>query len=155
MFTNADERLKSRLTEQYRMHPTIMRAVNQFYPGEYSLTCGLKDPDKERSHPYIIKTNNGRSSPENTHLIWVDSSYRMVDARKIPNYENQEDKSRQGCGIQVYLYEADIIINLLKQIDAQCKTENGSKQDIGVISFYMGQIRVLRDKINALKNRAD
>ncbi|WP_424357119.1 DEAD/DEAH box helicase [Methanocella sp. MCL-LM] len=155
MFTDADDGLRSRLTEQYRMHPTIMRAVNQFYPGRYTLTCGLKDPDNERSHPYIFNTKSGRKSPKNSHLMWVDSSYRVEAGRKIQNYETREDKSHHGSESRFNLFEVDVIVNLLRQIDTEYKGDANSKQDIAVISFYMGQIRKLRESISAMKNAGE
>ncbi|NJL69619.1 MAG: hypothetical protein HC894_29045, partial [Microcoleus sp. SM1_3_4] len=63
-FEAAPESIKRRLTVQYRMHPYIMGAINQFY--DRSLRCGIIEPEKERSHNLA-----GEIIQEQHHLIWV------------------------------------------------------------------------------------
>src|SRR6185436_5171965 len=48
LFESAPAALRVMLPEQYRMHPQIMQAINQFYAEQ--LACGLSDPDKQRAH---------------------------------------------------------------------------------------------------------
>ncbi|MEH2024786.1 MAG: AAA domain-containing protein [Nostoc sp.] len=47
-FESANDRIKQMLNIQYRMHPIIMGAINQFYDGK--LECGILEPDKKRAH---------------------------------------------------------------------------------------------------------
>ena len=51
-FEVAGEGIKKMLTTQYRMHPSIMGAINQFYDNK--LECGLFDADKQRAHHFTI-----------------------------------------------------------------------------------------------------
>jgi superfamily I DNA and/or RNA helicase len=92
MFEDAEDFLKARLTIQYRMHPSIMNAINQFYPDGYKLECGIQDPEQKRKHGLTIKGKNGGdlSSPS-SHLIWVDTSHKMIDEKIALNYEEKED----------------------------------------------------------------
>ncbi len=47
-FEAANQTIKQMLNTQYRMHPFIMGAINQFYDGK--LECGILDPDRKRAH---------------------------------------------------------------------------------------------------------
>jgi len=91
MFEKASPELKSRLIEQYRMHPTIMNAINQFYPPGYKLECGIQNPDENRRNVYVIEGKEGELSPKNTHLVWVDTSEILVKGKKHRNIEDKED----------------------------------------------------------------
>src|SRR5262249_9017757 len=47
-YNEAPDEIKCMLHMQYRMHPDIMAAINQFY--HRPLECGLKEPDSQRDH---------------------------------------------------------------------------------------------------------
>ena len=61
-FESADENIKRMLTIQYRMHPQIMGAINQFYQDK--LSCGLPEPDSLRAHNL-----SGELIQENQHIL--------------------------------------------------------------------------------------
>ncbi|MBT9100264.1 hypothetical protein KFZ76_21425 [Methylovulum psychrotolerans] len=77
-FENADESIRARLKTQFRMHPQIMQLVNYFYEGQ--LDCGLKNPDQDRAHHFIL--NDKFKKPILTsedHVLWIDTT-RKLDA---------------------------------------------------------------------------
>lgn len=63
-FETANDSIKKMLNIQYRMHPIIMGAINQFYNGK--LECGILQPDTKRAHNLA-----GEIIEESKHLIWV------------------------------------------------------------------------------------
>ncbi len=63
-FETANDSIKKMLNIQYRMHPRIMGAINQFYDGK--LECGILEPDTKRAHNFA-----GEIIKEYHHLIWV------------------------------------------------------------------------------------
>lgn len=63
-FKSANDSIKQMLNIQYRMHPVIMGAINQFYDGK--LKCGILEPDTKRTHNLA-----GEIIQEYHHLIWV------------------------------------------------------------------------------------
>lgn len=149
MFEDADESLKARLVTQYRMHPAIMNAINQFYPHEHRLQNGIENPDENRKNIYLIKGKNGDLSSSKSHLMWIDTG-KLPDGRN--NLENKETgrfKSRYNK------FEVEtirkILISFNKQFEQQEK-KDGKGQDIAIISFYAGQIRKLKQMETELLN---
>ncbi|WP_338421551.1 DEAD/DEAH box helicase [Nostoc flagelliforme] len=63
-FESANDSIKQMLNIQYRMHPIIMGAINQFYDGK--LECGILEPDTKRAHNLA-----GEIIKESHHLIWI------------------------------------------------------------------------------------
>lgn len=149
MFTQAEDVLKARLTKQYRMHTAIMGAINQFYPSGYKLTMGLKDPDNERKNEFSLRGEHGELASKNAHLVWVESSYRMIGREPIRNFEGKEEgrfRSRYND------YEVELIGHILRQLDSQKSSLPTDKTiGVGIISFYAGQERRLWDLVNRLK----
>lgn len=145
MFDDADESLKARLVIQYRMHPAIMNAINQFYPYEHRLENGIENPDEKRKNPYLIKGKNGDLSSSESHLMWIDTG-KLYGGRK--NLETQEGTSKYNK------FEVEIIrkilISLNNQFEQQVKNEN-QHQDVAIISFYASQIRKLRNMDSELR----
>lgn len=122
LFNKCPNSLKTTLTIQYRMHPQIMQAINQFYNNE--LILGIENPDISRAHKldFIFP-------PEN-HIIWVST----------PNdVENQEIKD----GTTFYnLQELRIIEKIVQKIDDAWEKQisMGEKpKEIGIITFYSSQ----------------
>jgi hypothetical protein len=92
LFEQAPANLKSMLWTQYRMHPTVMEAVNQFYEGR--LEAG---PDAEtlaslrQHHLEIPGVGGGRLLSPKQHLLWIDSS-KGLDGK--PYWEDQAGSSK-------------------------------------------------------------
>jgi ABC-type cobalamin/Fe3+-siderophores transport system ATPase subunit len=131
-FEAASESIKRRLTIQYRMHPVIMGAINQFY--EHRLQCGIPDADRHRAHNL-----NGKIIQENHHLIWVKMPLEEGFA------ERQEGTSR------VNIKEVDAIELLCEQMEAAWfpKVADGNpRKEIGIITFYGAQLRLIEERIN-------
>jgi len=149
MFEDADELLKARLVIQYRMHPAIMNAINQFYPHEHRLQNGIENPDENRKNIYLIKGKNGDLSSSESHLMWIDTG-KLLDGRdNLENKESGRFKSRYN-EFEVQCIRK-ILISFNKQFE-QHAIKDGKSQDIAIISFYAGQIRKLRQIETELLN---
>lgn len=126
--------ITKKLTTQYRMHPQIMEAINQFYnEGDGGLTCGLSDPDNQRAHNF-----NTQSIKENNHIIWVKMPLKSeyIDQRWGTSRYNQK--------------EIDCIKKLCEQMnnDWAAKVAAGEpKKEIGIITFYGAQLRKINETI--------
>jgi hypothetical protein len=98
LFEAAPAELKAMLWIQYRMHPQVMDAVNQFYGGKLQPGAepGEANPrerlDTRRQHHLIIPDGRGgRFLEPHQHLLWVDSSR---DAQQRPHWEEQRGTSK-------------------------------------------------------------
>jgi superfamily I DNA and/or RNA helicase len=139
LFNEMSPKLKESLTIQYRMHPEIMKAVNNFY-ADSPLICGLTNPDEQRKHGISFA-----GVSENRHLIWVDSSFKNG---KIPVYEKQAGTSKLN------LFEVDLVIESLLYLEEALLDQGYSeknKKEIGVISFYGAQLLEIRSRIRSLE----
>ncbi len=132
-FEAADESIKQMLTTQYRMHPFIMGAINQFYDGK--LECGLLEPDTKRAHnlaDQIVQKDH--------HLVWV----------KMPQ-ENEFQEQRDHTSF-FNPREIDVIERLCQQFESTWfdKVANGeSKKQIAVITFYGAQLRKIDERLQS------
>ncbi|MCC5641722.1 translation initiation factor IF-2 N-terminal domain-containing protein [Nostoc sp. CHAB 5824] len=132
-FESADESIKQMLTTQYRMHPFIMGAINQFYDGK--LESGILEPDTKRAHNLA-----GEIIQESQHLLWV----------KTP-IENQFLEQRNGTSY-FNTQEIDAIERLCQQFEATwaSKVANGEpKKEIAVITFYGAQLRKIDERLQS------
>ncbi|MEH2337667.1 translation initiation factor IF-2 N-terminal domain-containing protein [Nostoc sp.] len=132
-FESADESIKQMLTTQYRMHPFIMGAINQFYDGK--LKSGILEPDTKRAHHLA-----GEIIQESQHLIWV----------KTP-IENQFLEQRNGTSY-FNTQEIDAIERLCQQFESTwaSKVANGEpKKEIAVITFYGAQLRKIDERLQS------
>jgi uncharacterized protein (UPF0147 family) len=132
-FETADKSIKEMLNTQYRMHPNIMGAINQFYDGK--LECGILEPDAKRAHNLA-----GEIIQENQHLIWV----------KMPR-EQEFQEERQGTSF-LNIPEIDIIENICQQFEHTWaeKVANGEpKKEIAVITFYGAQLRKIDERLQS------
>ena len=132
-FEAADQSIKQMLTTQYRMHPMIMGAINQFYEG--NLECGLIEPDTKRAHNLA-----GEIIQESHHLIWI----------KTP-IENNFLEERNGTSY-LNLREVDIIERLCQQFEStwSSRAANGEpKKQIAVITFYGAQLRKIDERLQS------
>ncbi|MDZ8227433.1 translation initiation factor IF-2 N-terminal domain-containing protein [Nostoc sp. ChiVER01] len=132
-FESADESIKQMLTTQYRMHPFIMGAINQFYDGK--LESGILEPDTKRAHHLA-----GEIIQKSQHLIWV----------KTP-IENQFLEQRNGTSY-FNTQEIDAIERLCQQFETTwaSKVANGEpKKEIAVITFYGAQLRKIDERLQS------
>ena len=117
MFENANDSIKSRLITQYRMHPTIMNAINQFYPDGYKLECGIKDPEEASKNDYFLKGKEKQNlTSANSHLIWVDTGLKIDNEKLINNIEDREVEKYKS---RYNLFEVETIEKILKSINKQ------------------------------------
>lgn len=143
LYNNIDDSLKATFNLQYRMHPDINEVIEQFYQDDGGLYCGLVTPtDLGVNDPNInnpASRYHGINIPnligQNTHVLFIDSnSPEMIDGTSRVNFG-----------------EVDTIDNLLtifeksesfqKYLDKFYKEED---KQIGIISFYGKQIKLLR-----------
>lgn len=132
-FEAADESIKQMLTTQYRMHPFIMGAINQFYEGK--LECGILEPDTKRAHGLA-----GKIIQQEQHIIWV----------KIPG-ENEFQEQREGTSF-FNIREIDVIELLCQQFESvwASRVANGEpKKEIAVITFYGAQLRKIDERLQS------
>jgi len=132
-FESADESIKQMLTTQYRMHPFIMGAINQFYDGK--LESGILEPDTKRAHHLA-----GEIIQESQHILWV----------KTP-IENQFLEQRNGTSY-FNIPEIDAIERLCQQFENiwADKVANGEpKKEIAVITFYGAQLRKIDERLQS------
>ncbi|MEH2084807.1 MAG: translation initiation factor IF-2 N-terminal domain-containing protein [Nostoc sp.] len=132
-FESADESIKQMLTTQYRMHPFIMGAINQFYDGK--LESGILEPDTKRAHHLADEIIQ-----ESQHLIWV----------KTP-IENQFVEQRNGTSY-FNIPEIDMIERLCHQFENTWadKVANGEpKKEIAVITFYGAQLKKIDERLQS------
>ena len=145
-FEGADVSIRARLNVQFRMHPQIMDLVNHFY--ERQLSCGLKDPDRERAHPFTLLGAHGRPlvTPKD-HVLWVDTS------RDLHGNICSEDLDAGGRPMRSNRMEAELIAHMLVQLNAQAALKGYSPQkrlEVGVVSFYAGQNRSIKKALESV-----
>lgn len=130
-FENADNSIKQMLNTQYRMHPSIMGAINQFYDGK--LECGILEPDSKRAHNLggdIIK-------PEH-HLVWVTTP-------------REDEFAEEKLGTSFFnTQEIDVIEKICQDFENAwgSRVANGEpKKQIAVITFYGAQLRKIDERL--------
>ena len=144
LFNQIDPTLKGVFNYQFRMHPAINEVIKQFYKDDGGLECGLVNPvDLGIDDPDFI--NNGASRyhgitagpiTPNTHVLWIDTDTpEMLDGTSRVNYG-----------------EVEVIRKVLSDIYSSPsfhaynnKWDNIEDKQIGLISFYGKQLRLLRD----------
>jgi exonuclease VII small subunit len=131
LFETAPPELRVMLTEQYRMHPQIMEAINQFYDGK--LASGIAELDRTRAHGFQLPWLR----PDN-HLLWINtpSEGPFVEQRVGTTYFNAG--------------ELDVIVRLVKALDgawAPSVARGLPPKEVGVITFYGAQVRELKAKL--------
>ncbi len=131
-FEAASEKIKQMLTTQYRMHPNIMGAINQFY--DHRLQCGIVEPDKERAHGLaedLIKDKH--------HIVWI----------KMPQKEGFFEEKE---GTSPYNEkEVEVMEKLCAKMEAAWSPKMAAglpRKEVGIITFYNAQLRLIEEKIN-------
>jgi superfamily I DNA and/or RNA helicase len=151
LFKKIDESLKGVFNLQYRMHPDINDVIKQFYVQDSGLECGLITPidlgvnDTDMSNPasrYHGIEIDGLISKDN-HVIWIDTnSPELLDGTSRTNYGEVEairdilTKFRYSDSFKQY----------------QLFWKNPEDQQIGLISFYGKQIKLLRNLRNEFRD---
>ena len=134
-FEAASESIKRRLTVQYRMHPYIMGAINQFY--DHSLRCGIMEPEKVRSHNVagdIIRAEH--------HLIWV----------KMPQEQKFQEQLEGTSRYNLKEVEAiDILCEQMEDVWSLKVAEGQPKKEIVIITFYGAQLRRIEEMLGDRK----
>lgn len=144
-FERASDQIRSRLEIQYRMHPQIMGAVNHFYDGR--LVCGLADPDNSRDHNLEIRAHDGAPLiTRKHHIAWFDTS------RDPTGMSATEDLDESGRPLRSNRLEARLIAEALVRLDEASVSAGWShrrRREVGVVSFYARQLRLIREEIHA------
>jgi superfamily I DNA and/or RNA helicase len=144
LFQKIDSSLKGIFNLQYRMHPDINDVIKQFYIHDGGLDCGLikpidlgvNDPDmhnpSSRYHGIEIE---GLIS-NNDHVIWIDTDTpEMLDGTSRVNYGEIE-------AIREVLIKFRLSSSFSQY---QSFWNNIEDQQIGLISFYGKQIKLLQN----------
>ena len=132
-FETANDSIKQMLNIQYRMHPIIMGAINQFYDGK--LECGILEPDTKRAHNLA-----GEIIQEYHHLIWV----------KTPRGDEFQEETTGTSFFNTP--EINAIECLCKQFESTwaSRVANGEpKKEIAVITFYVAQLRKIDERLQS------
>ncbi|MBI5927762.1 MAG: protein kinase [Chloroflexi bacterium] len=125
LFNSAPQALKATLTHQYRMHYAIREVVNTLYLTE--LVGG-----HQREHGLILSAITPNIS---VIKISTPAESAYVEEKTGGSYRNQG--------------EVETIERLLRQMnDAWMKqAEGGTSKSVGIITFYEGQARRLRSRL--------
>lgn len=142
-YEQADPSNKGALLLQYRMHSEIMDVVNMFYDGHLKSGWSREEEEREKGHNATIYSYGGNArliTPEH-HAYWIDSS----SLHGVARYEQQEGSSKSN-----YL-EVRMIACLVRQIEeSYANLQDGQKVEIGIISFYMAQVKLIRSELERM-----
>lgn len=144
LYEQIDDSLKGQFHYQYRMHPDINDVIEQFYKKDGGLECGFRDMDFEspamewysRYHGIDIE---GLVSPQN-HVVWID----------VKTPEIMDGSSRANAG-EVAAIDW-VLSQFEKSTSFRAYLKNFTKEEdreIGVISFYGAQLKLLDKKCRA------
>lgn len=138
LFRQIDNSIKGTFDTQYRMHNDINQVIKQFYIDDGGLQCGVKDEDREHgiSIPGLVTPND--------HVVWVDTL----------TPELKEGTSRSNPG------EADAVKWVIDQLcnsdsfkEYQSSLQSDEDKEIGLISFYGAQMKLLNPVVELAKKR--
>ena len=109
-----------RIDEQHRMHPTIGTFIsNAFYDG------GIQNGEKTINHINDYNVFNKKN------VVWLN----------VPIYSGLENGSGQSYEREA---EAQRIVKLVEEL---VKKNPNRKLDLGIISYYKGQVELIRAKL--------
>lgn len=134
LFHSVNEKSKSMLALQYRMHEKIMQTISPFYEhGRYALKCGLQNSDEVRHHG--LETSWLKQSD---HVVWVNTPSTP------PYYEAKEQNGTSRFNESELRAIRKMVIDINDSV-ALAK-QNGeiaadAKKSVGVISFYGEQVK--------------
>ncbi|MDY4850339.1 MAG: AAA domain-containing protein [Paludibacteraceae bacterium] len=141
LFESIHDSLKGVFNTQYRMHPAINEVIKQFYIKDGGLECGLdisQVEDSNLSNPhsrYHGLDIDGFITPEK-HVLWIDTKTpEMLVGTSRVNYGEVEAINK----ILDKLHQSDCFYNY------QALWENDEDKQIGLISFYGKQLKLLKE----------
>lgn len=109
-----------RIDEQHRMHPAIGNFISDtFYDG------GIKNGEKTANHKNDYNVFNGKN------VVWLN----------VPIYAGMENRSGESLNREA---EVTRIINVVESL---VKKNPNRKLDLGIISFYKGQVELIKSKL--------
>ena len=144
LYNQIDEKLKGVFNYQFRMHPAINEVIKQFYKDEGGLECGLVHPkdlginDPDYIHNGASRFHGITAGPiePDVHVLWIDSSSpEMLDGTSRVNYGEVKI-------IQKLLHDINNSDSFHKYNN---KWSNIEDKQIGLISFYGKQLRLLKE----------
>jgi len=150
LFDKIDSSLKGIFNKQYRMHPDINEVIKQFYINDGGLECGLinpvdlgvNDPNMHNSASRYHGIEIEKFISQNNHVIWIDTNTpELLDGTSRINY-GEVDAIR---GVLTRFRNSDSFKHY------QSFWNNPEDQQIGVISFYGKQIKLLKNLRNEFK----
>ena len=157
LFISAPDALRDTLREQYRMHPHIMHAVNHFYPDKHGKGIllaggGEQALHQRKQHGLSVRGTGERSLLTSEHrVLWLDSAR---NEHGQPVAEGAKRGTSRWNPFEIKLIE-DFLRHLDESLDSK-PPANGTKLDVGVISFYLAQTNDLRESVaSPPRGRAD
>ena len=110
LFEEAPPEIKAMLWTQYRMHPQIMDAANEFYEGRLEAGPSRTALADARAHRLAVEDEHAvRIIRPSDHLLWIDSSAGPMGD---PCWEDQVGSSKANA------LEVDVIASALVRIGA-------------------------------------
>jgi superfamily I DNA and/or RNA helicase len=143
---------------QYRMHPDVMAAINQFY--ERPLKCGLRHPDSERNHQLGSKLIGPQK-----HLVWITTPLAQGEncrSQRIRAHNRASGKEAFKCQSSYTSFaeesegtsfknrrEVEIIEEICRQFQQvwEQKGVGTEPKEIGIITFYEAQRKLLENTL--------
>ena len=151
LFDKIDPSLKGIFNKQYRMHPDINEVIKQFYINDGGLECGLinpvdlgvNDPNMHNSASRYHGIEIDKFISKNNHVIWIDTNTpELLDGTSRINY-GEVDAIRD-------------VLTKFRNSDSfkhyQSFWNNPDDQQIGVISFYGKQLKLLNNLRNEFRD---
>lgn len=135
------------LNKQYRCHSHIMEVFNHFYGGsQKGLAIGTKQQDNEKQHNLTVRIGGNTVIDPEHHIYFVDC-------------EERESSAYEGSTSKVNEQEAQVAIELLRQLDSasgdlvksgKFKVNKEKRIDerpsVGVICTYGDQAGLIKKK---------
>jgi superfamily I DNA and/or RNA helicase len=144
LFKNAPKSIVASLDTQFRMHEQIMNCISQFYVDqpelENGLICGIKDqmdiPD------FKVKASRWHGMK---HLPFIDTRHHAIWI----NVDSPEHRVGTSFENEGELEAIKLVLNLLKRSsgfeDYYRSFAKDEEKEIGIITYYMPQMRRIRD----------
>lgn len=151
LFEKIDDSLKGLFNLQYRMHPDINDVIKQFYIRDGGLDCGLitptdlgvNDPNMKNPASRYHGIEIERFISKDNHVIWIDTdSPEILDGTSRINYGEIE-------AIREVLAKFQSSDSFAQY---QSFWKNPEDQQIGLISFYGKQIKLLQNLRNEFRD---
>ena len=146
LYEEVPDDFKVMLNKQYRCHSHVMEVFNHFYGGsQKGLQVGVPQQDNEKQHNLTVRINGNTVIDPEHHIYFVD-----CDERESSAYEGSTSKVNEQ--------EAQVAIELLRQLDAasgeliksgKTNKDNGRKDErpsVGIICTYGDQASLIKKK---------